>query len=208
MNKHFESYFLRALHDAKIQELTDSYRKRGFVIIEPDLTADQDFDLRVRDNETDATIAFEVKITPLTPDTVAQIEQLRQRARKLGYTFRLVVIAKPKKYAMSIDWFDNALGEYIMEHTLPSIEILVSHVLYEDIESDILSIAINGSKATVLAGGTVNVTLQYGSDSDLHNDDGLLLPRSFAYDGEFEVDIANQSIMNAQLTVDTNEWFA
>ncbi len=142
MREEFESYFVRALHDAKIRELVDTYSKKGFRIREGSESSDEMFDLLVEDPKTGKITAFEVKVSPVAPEAEAQIRRLLETAQSKDYEFRLVTINRPTRYSITIDWLDDALFQYLIDHPLEELDELSTHTEYDRVSTQIRSIRI------------------------------------------------------------------
>jgi hypothetical protein len=206
MDRRFENYFVKALHDAKIEELSETYSQRGFVTEKDFRINGQEVDLWVHDKNTGKTIVFEVKLLPLTQNTLDSIHELKDHVESLGHAFRLVTIAKPARYEIEIDWFYNELLTYVRENPPPAIEEKATHVFYEAVDADVESIVIEGTNATVHAVGTISVNLQYGSDVDLDSDQGLAFFYTFPFEGKFDLVLTTQSIIQAEMRIDDSSW--
>lgn len=208
MQKYFENYFVKALYEAKIQELIDNYSKRGFIAERNAFVDNQEFDLLLHNSEKSQTLAFEVKIPPVTKDDINKIEQLREKSEELGYNFRLVTVSRPTEYEIEIDWLDEAVWDYVANQEQPQdIEEKAIHVSYEGVDTHIESITIRGTTASVHATGTIYVQLQYGSNSDVAKNIGMLVKESFPFEGQFELDLTNRSVINASVDVDDSDWY-
>lgn len=206
MNEHFESYFNKALQDAKISELIDNYTKRGFVVQKTQPENHDNYDLVLRNEAKRQTVAFEVKLLPLDNESKDAIERLRQQAQNMGYEFHLVTIARPTRYSIDIEWLDSALIEYLINNPIEDIGELATHTHYENVETHVEALTIAEDTAIARVHGTIDVELQYGSNSDLANDIGMAASHSFPFEGELELDVTTQSINTADLHVDLSEW--
>lgn len=206
MSQVSESYFVKALHDAKIEELRKNYISRGYV---PEKTIHQDdgnFDLVLRNEAIGRVLAFEVKMLPITREASDQVKTLKDKAIQLGYDFRLVTIARPKKYEIEIDWLDQALLEHLIGEPLQEIEELATHVVYQHVEVLVISLSITDEQARAQVQGSIDVEFQYGSSSDLARDIGMVSSYSFPFEGELELAISSQSVTAANLKADVSEW--
>ncbi len=201
-----DNYFARALHNAKIEELIDSYTKNGYSIQRDVKSKNVEFDLVVRNDLKDRSIAFEIKLLPLRVDDRNSIERLREDAIKLGYEFRLVTIARPTRPSIEIEWLDSALLKYLTENTISDIDELAIHVQYEHVELTIDAMRVTEDSATANVRGTIDVELQYGSSSDLTNDIRFTTSYSVPFEGELEINISSQTVNTAELRVDLSEW--
>lgn len=206
MDRRFENYFIKALHDAKVEELAETYAQKGFVTRKDFRINGQQVDLWVHDESTHKATVFEIKLLPLTQETLDQIQHLKHYVEERGHAFRLVTIARPARYDIEIDWFYDQLLAYIIENPPPTIEEKATHVVYKEVEVDVESIMIEGTAATIHAVGAISVNLQYGSDVDVASDEGLVLSQVFPFEGSFCLDVANQSITQAEIHIDDSGW--
>ncbi|MEZ4866063.1 MAG: hypothetical protein R3C14_32405 [Caldilineaceae bacterium] len=206
MNKQFENYFVKALHDAKIEEISTQYQARGFITQKHPSVNGGQADLVVQNQTSGKQIIFEVGILPLSQEALADISELQQYTEALGHEFRLITITKPTRYEIDIDWFQEQLFSYLIEHPIAEIEEKATHILIEEVWADVESIAIEGTRASIQATGTITVTLQYGSNSEQSTDFGLKLLHTFPFEGEFDLDLAEMAIVNANLRIDDSDW--
>lgn len=200
------NYLADALHEAKISALLEQYRQKGYSLYQKAISENKDFDLVLRNKKTGRVIVFEVKTLPLSKEARSQITQLKRKSDKLGYEFRLITIARPAKYSIEIEWFDTELLNYIIEDPPSKLDNKATHVRIEYVETEIKSIRITDVKAFVKATGSIDVELQYGSDSDLDKGEGLVDNDSFPFEGDFELDLAKKLILQANIIVDDSEW--
>jgi hypothetical protein len=206
MRQEFENYFVEALHNAKMNELVDSFRKKGFEIEQEHEIEDNVFDLLVKNPKDGHVTAFEIKVLPLTRDAQDNIERLLQIAKDKDYEFRLVTIARPTKYSVSIDWLDEALLQFILEHRIEELDNLATHVSYDDLSSEIRSMDIEGDNASASIDGTIEIVLKYGSGSDRKKEDGLERTYSVSFEGRVTLDLVEKRVESADIRVDLSDW--
>lgn len=206
MDLRFENYFVKALHDAKINELVETYAKRGYTVKEAPPTASEQFDLVLEDPKNNKIIAFEVKLLPIDNKKTQQINTLKQKALENGYEFRLVTIARPSRYEIEIEWLDQALLRYLMEEPLHEIDELATHVRYENVDVSIDSLRVSEETALAKVHGLLEAELQYGSSSDIASDIGLTTSYTFNFDGDLGLDIGHQTVNHANVRVDLSDW--
>lgn len=206
MDLRFENYFVKALHDAKINELVETYAKRGYAVKESSPTTSEQFDLVLEDPRNNKTIAFEVKLLPIDHKKTQQINTLKQKALENGYEFRLVTIAKPSRYEIEIEWLDHALLQYLMEKPLQEIDELATHVRYENVDVSVDSLRVAEETAFAKVHGSLEAELQYGSSSDVAADIGLTTLYNFNFEGDLDLDITHQAIKRASISVDLSDW--
>ncbi len=206
MRELFESYFVEALHDAKLRELANSYERKGFAVRQPRDGEDSAFDLLMENPKDGRITAFEVKVSPLEKSARAQIDRLLEKARDKNYDFHVVTIARPTKYFIAIDWLDQALNDYLLDNPICELDALSTHTTYEVAGTTIRSIRIEGEKAKVKLDGSIDAALQYGSGSDLHAGNAWESSRSVPFEGEVTLDLLSKRIETADLAIDLSDW--
>jgi hypothetical protein len=206
MREDFENYFVQALHNAKIQELVESYTKKGFLVRDPPNQGDPAFDLLVENPRDGHVTAFEVKVMPLGEASLAQIDRLLEAAKGMNYDFRLVTIARPTRHSIAIDWIEEALFNYLIDNPLSELDELSTHTKYDDVTAEIRSLSIKGAKATVTLDGTIDLVLQYGSASDRSKGDGFVHSEPIPFSGQVELDLPSRTVETADLRVDLSAY--
>lgn len=106
---------------------------------------------------------------------------------------------------------DDAAVDALISETILSVDELASHHSVDEVcceHTEVMSIGAHFIHYK--ASGTVSVTLQWGSNSDMARGDGAELEEGFPFDCEFEVPIDDpRDLSNATVTsgVDTSSWF-
>jgi len=155
MNAKFETFFVKALYEAKIDKLVNTYSSKQFSANKQVQIGDVAFDVVVEQGEKQ--IAFEIRVLPLSRAEMTEIDKSHQKAKALGYDFRLITIAKPKKSTIEIAWLEKALLKYFAAHPIDSTGSIGTQIDYQDIETAIQSISIIGSEARVCLEGNLSV---------------------------------------------------
>ncbi len=128
--------------------------------------------------------------------------------KSLGYEFRVITIANPKKATIEIEWLKDVLFEYLQYEGQDIIDSLSANASYDEIgELVIQSIQITDSKAHILVSGDVSVTLQYGSESDIKKENGILEHEILPFNGELVLNLRDNKIEHAELKIDTIYWY-
>jgi hypothetical protein len=201
MSTQSENYLIKALHNAKIEQLADNYKQRGFIVDEK--ASDHKFDLVLRNDTTNRAIAFEIKTLPLSQDAFNQIQELKEQAKALGYEFRLVTISRPKKLDVEIDWFNEALLNYLISNEPTELWELGAEVLdIRKVKAEIYSLSIKDNEALINAAGSIEVVIPKPESIHGSTDLYTVLP----FEGEFNVDMNSRQIIKGTVHVDTSEW--
>jgi hypothetical protein len=92
MNAKFETFFVKALYEAKINELVNTYREKYFSAKKHVQMGDVEFDVVVE--QAKKNIAFEIRVLPLSRTEMSEIDKCHKKAKALGYDFRLITQAE------------------------------------------------------------------------------------------------------------------
>ncbi|KHD10806.1 hypothetical protein PN36_00600 [Candidatus Thiomargarita nelsonii] len=189
MNAKFETFFVKALYEAKIEELVNTYREKHFSVKKHVQMGEVEFDVVVKQGEKN--IAFEIMVLPISKSELSEIDKYHKKAKALGYDFRLITIAKPKKSTIEIAWLEKALLKYFAVHPIDT-----GSTQYQDIETAIQSISITGSQARVCLDGNLSVMDHSGHNSEM-------LP----FQGKLSLNLSEHKIKDADLKVDNHYWY-
>ena len=114
-------------------------------------------------------------------------------------------VLEPIAEALDAAAVDALLSETIMEVD----ELATHHSLDEVYVDEVRVAAIGAATITYLASGSIDVTLQWGSNSDVRRGDGAELDQNFPFECEFELpldDLWDLHLAEPVYRVDTSEW--
>ncbi|RKZ81908.1 MAG: hypothetical protein DRR19_21535 [Candidatus Parabeggiatoa sp. nov. 1] len=197
MNKQFESYFLNALYNAKIEQIIKTYKDKGFSCTTFVKIDDVQFDVIVKNPEK--TIAFEIQVAP-KPEDLKHVETRHQKAKSLGYNFRVVTINKPINPAIAIGWLNQALSNYLLNNPPKILQSTTYHTHLNQVKTEAQSIEISELSAKVYVEGGIYVDFQYGADEE------RLIEETFPFEGEILLNLVKKEIKQAQLNIDDSHW--
>ena len=110
-----------------------------------------------------------------------------------------------------VEGLDEGAVDSLLSETILSIDELASHHTIEEIYTNRTEVSsIGPSTVRYCATGTVSVTLQWGSNSDLRRGDGAELDESFPFECLFEVPLEDpRDLSEAEIVsgVDTSRWY-
>lgn len=108
------------------------------------------------------------------------------------------------------DKLDEAAVDKLLEETTQAVDELATHHSVDEIYvASTVVLTIGVADITYWASGTLNVGLQWGSNSHLRNDDGGEIDQSFSFVCDFTVPLEDPwDLASAETTfaVDTSEW--
>jgi hypothetical protein len=205
MNAKSETFFIKALHDAKTEELIKAYQEKHFSANKQVKIDDVEFDVVV--TQGDKTIVFEIRVLPLSPTEMSEIDQCHHKAKALGYDFRLITIAKPKKSTIEITWLEPALLEYLATHPQDIGATYARSIDYQSLETAIQSIEITDSQALVGLDGNLSVNLMSNAVDAMTNDKPAYISEMLPFQGKLSLNLSEHKIKKAFLTVDNHYWY-
>ncbi len=101
--------------------------------------------------------------------------------------------------------------QVVLSETLMSIDEIATHHFIDQVELNEVEVAsIGAQQIEFVAHGTVEVELQWGSNSDLRNDMGATMAESFPLSMKFTSSVDTPSEIEAiedSLSVDTSDWY-
>jgi hypothetical protein len=201
MNKKFENYFIKALHNAKIEEIRETYRKKdGFSVRKNYKIDDVICDVLVQNKEK--SIIFDITLLPISLAEKERIKKLQAKAKTLGYDFRLVAINKPINPTIAIDWLNQALFNYLINNPPEVIQSKAYHIHYKQVKTEIKSIEINGLDALVHFEGGILMDFQ------CHSGEEQSISETFPFEGEISLNLAEKKIKQAKLNIDDSHWYS
>jgi hypothetical protein len=173
---------LKHYEQATLEQLASEYRLKGYEVFQEKEIENHRFDLVAK--KGDETIIFEIKAGSWIADKRQAVQQLRNFAvHKLGAKFKLVLVSLPKEPEIEIEGLEAIFSGLLAEHFINEFSRLATHFFVDEV-SDIKfdELYIKKTEYDIKGSGTVAVGLQYGSDSDYKNDDGLRWTESFQFD--------------------------
>lgn len=111
------------------------------------------------------------------------------------------------------DAITDAAIQQVLKDSLDAVDELASHYYLEEVYVDSHEvIGITAEMVHLRASGTISVTLQWGSNSDVRNGDGLEMDESFGFSCELTCETPNPDpdmleYVEHSLIVDTRDWY-
>ncbi len=135
MNAKFETFFVKALYEAKIDEIVNTYKEKYFSTQKHVQIGDMEFDVIVK--QAEKNIAFEIRVLPLSSTDITEIDRYHKKAKALDYDFRLITVAKPKKSTIEIVWLEKAILKYLAVNPIDYNGSTAEQVDYKNVETAI-----------------------------------------------------------------------
>ena len=192
----------KALHDVALNKLANSLERDGFdVDLDPGRNLGRGtpgFDLYA--TKGDEHRIYEIKIGKNKMQK-KQFQALQEYARDMRAKLFITYLELPTSKEIEYDNIDSYILEYLQENVPDEIDALSTHTYIEDVDSvEITSLKICNDKQLIKGNASVNVLLQYGSDTDIRKNDGVAIEKSI--DFYFRLDIRKDKIFKAYFKFD------
>ena len=187
---------LRGIEYTAIQKITKELERDGFSINKEysifDLYAEKGDDKRI----------YEFKIGKNRIQK-RQFIALQEEAKRLGAKLYIVYLEIPRSKEVDFEGLDQIIYEDLLNDFPSEIDALSTHTTIESIEDiEIYSINISDSIVKLTGSGTINVHLQFGSRSDLKNNDAVEDVGSVDFFFKLSVDVANNEVIKRYYKID------
>jgi hypothetical protein len=162
------------LAEAAVEQLADDYARRGFEVEKDVPMAGTSADLVAR--KGDEVVVFEVKSGEWTPEKRAAARRLRDHAvQEERARFVLVLAPQGREKLLEIDGIEEILADLVTAQCQSKLAELSSHTRVVGVtDVDLRSILAGPESIEVSGTGSVGLELQFGSDSDMKRDQGLV----------------------------------
>lgn len=168
-----EEILEKHLTEAAIEQLADDYARQGFEVQRDVQLGGATADLVAR--KGDEVLVFEVKAGQWTPEKREASRRLRDHAvQEQGARFVLVLAPRPRDKSLEIEGIEEILQELIETHCQSELSEISTHTRVSGVtDVDLSSIVAGAEWIEVMGSGSVELELQFGSDSDLDRDQGF-----------------------------------
>jgi hypothetical protein len=170
------------LEQATIEQLESEYIKKGYEVFREHKIKDRHLDLMARKDKD--IIVFEIKSGTWTDARREVAQQLRNFAvHELGANYKLVLVNLPKEADVVVDGLDAIFPDLLADEFIDEFSRLATHFIVDEV-SDINfdELFIRKSEIEIKGSAIVSLELQYGSNSDVREGDGLGWTESFSFD--------------------------
>jgi hypothetical protein len=193
---------------AAMEEVEEKYKNQGYIVEREKEIGSHKADLIAkRENEL---IVVEFKGTPWDAKKSSRVKQLRSYVvHKLGGKFNIVWAIPPREKRIEIEDFERKLHVALSNDFPDELDALSTHAQIEDVSDIFISdIAIRKNTIEVKGTGTIDVGLNYGSDSDRCNDDSEeTFTDSYPFEFEVILNDKHEIIDIVHLSVDTSSFY-
>jgi len=200
------NFLVKAFENAVIEQTANDHAKQGYTVKRKEKLGKFTADLVAKKGKK--TIVFEFKSGRWNKKRANEVTRFRNYVvHEIGGEFKLILVNTPQKKEIIIDDIENILYQYMFED-MSQVDQLATHVYLSEVaDVDIDVIEINTELIHVLGSGSVIYELQYGSDADMRNDDGVKSIESFPF--TFNVYLKHDLSVDEveELDIDTSSFY-
>lgn len=200
------SEILSAIEDAAAKKITRELAKEGFFVkrgyfpsegneIQFDLYAERGKDRRV----------YELKLGKNKIQS-KQFVRLQAEARRLEAKLYIVYLETPRSKEIDFEGLEEIIYEDLVNDLPSELDSLSTHTTIEDVDNvEISVIRISDGIAILEGSGTINVCLQFGSNSDLRKNDGVEDVDSVDFFFKLSIDMSSCKIEKRYYKIDISQ---
>ena len=197
------SEIIGGIEQVAMNKITNSLTEQGFVVRKDytlpnsnkvvfDIYAEKGSDKRV----------YELKLGKNKIQS-KQFIKLQDGAKQLGAKLLIVYLEIPKTQAIEFAGIENIIYQDLIDNFPSELDAMSTHTTIESVDNlDIETISVDGSVATITGAGTINVELQFGSRSDLHNGDAIIDSNSIDFFYKISIDVSTNCVVKHYYKID------
>lgn len=159
------------------------------------------------------TLSKFTHVTPKTFDFPSQ-EVDKYVSEACEALHRVLVVAAEARQALAeaiAGEVEDEVVQAVISETIMSVDEIASHHSIDEVELDEIEVArIGAREVEFLAHGSIGVELQWGSNSDVRNDNGAVMSDSFPLTMKLISSVDNPTAVRGvedSLSVDTSDWY-
>src|SRR5258708_6693420 len=173
--------FLKYLTEAATEQLTTDYRQQGYRVMSEAKGKNIRADLVMQKGQE--VIVLEIKVGEWTERKRHVVSRIRNKAvRELGAKFKLVLVNLPEEPEIEIENLESLFEDLLPDRFINEFNKLGTHFWISEISDiNIENLAVHVADIKAKGSAIVTLGLQYGSDIDFEQDDGLRWQESFPF---------------------------
>lgn len=192
------------LAKAAVDQLAEDYSRKGFEVSRDAELGDAKADLIAK--KGDELIVFEVKSGKWTVEEREAVKRLRNQAVRDRGRFVLVLAQQPSGKLVEIEGLEDLLAEVVEDRCQSELSELSTHTRIAGVaDVDLASVTIGTETIEVRGSASVEIELQFGSNSDIGKEQGFtsseVVPLDFHL--ALSLDRALREVLDLKLDLDS-----
>ncbi len=168
-----KEYVSRYMPEMILDQVSEDYEQKGYYV-ERDFKLEENIKVDLVARKNDEVILVEVKAAN-RPISKIYIERLNAYVKSHpGYKLVIAVASPPERKKIEIENIDDIIFRYLIANPPSELSEHANHISFNyvsEVEISDLKVSSN-DEISVSGAAMVGVHLQYGSESDVRNDDG------------------------------------
>ena len=195
---------LNGIEYSAVNKITASLIKQGFKVETNHLIANDNIDtfFDIYAEKGDDKRVYELKIGK-NKIQKKQFVLLQEQAKKIGAKLFVVYLELPQSKNIQFEGIEKLIFEDLISNFPSELDELSTHTTIDEVyDVDIDSIIISNDVIKMEGSGTISIDLQFGSKTDLLNNDGMEDYSSADFFYKLNIDINTNRIIHRYYKID------
>lgn len=208
--KPLKDYLIKNFEKSTLEQIADDYREKGYTIKRGVRVGPYKVDLSAR--KDDEAIYIELKTHSENPEAKRRIKALMDYFKKNEPNAKFIVAISriPELKEIKFDEIETILSDFFTINVPPDLDILSTHTRIDEVHQvNINAISIQQGNFYITCNGMVDVSLQYGSDSEQEiGDEPIRISFPFKFKGRIRYNGQDYSVEEYnELKIDTDAYY-
>ena len=208
--KPLKDYLIKNFEKSTLEQIADDYREKGYTIKRGERVGPYKEDLSA--TKGDEAIYIELKTHSENPEATRRIKAMVDYFKKYEPNAKFIVAISriPEFKEIKFDEIETVLSDFFTMNVPSDLDILSSHTRIDEVhEVNINAISIQQGNFYITCNGMVDVSLQYGSDSEQEiGDKPMRISFPFKFKGTIRYDGKDYSVKDYnELKIDTDAYY-
>jgi hypothetical protein len=183
-----QKYLIKYTPQMILDQVADQYKEEGYKIATETIVGDVRPDLVLQ--KGDDFVIVELKSGRSTDEMKEKLFRLHQFVNNnKNYKLVVALASPPEKKRIEIEGIEDILHEFIMRSMPDQLSTLATHVTVKSVSTpEFKELIISNNNVIYMVGSSViDIEKQFGSDSDVNNNNGIVETDSFSFDFRMSV---------------------
>lgn len=208
--KPLKDYLIKNFEKSTLEQIADDYREKGYTIKRGERVGPYKVDLLA--TKDDETIYIELKTHSENPEAKRRIKAMMDYLKKNEPNAKFIVAISriPELKKIEFDEIETVLSDFFTTNVPSDLDILSTHTRIDEVHDvNINAISIQQGNFYITCNGMVDVSLQYGSDSEQEiEDEPMRISFPFKFKGTIGYNGKYYSVEDYnELNIDTDAYY-
>lgn len=194
----------KGIYLAAKERICSELVKQGFKVFEEKISATKKYKYDIYAEKDNEKRIYELKIGK-NKIYKNHLALLQSEAKSINAKLFIIYLEVPKSKQIEYDNLEQILFENLSNNFPAELDALSTHTSIESVNNiDIESISVQSDEIRLSGSASLDLDLQFGSDYDLRNGDGV--EESFTFDFSFRIRIRNNNIVKSYYKFDLSDY--